>query len=420
MLDILAPRALPGGRIGALGASPDFCHGLLAHVRVVNPTYRSKRKATGYTFALLVSTPEFSLIPRASVLATVFAFAAAVLLAGCEARTEPDVADQSIRPAKLIVARAGGAATVHEFVARVEAAQSIDLSFEVDGVLAELPVREGQTIERGELVAALDPKDFQLAVREAELEVQLAGQDLDRKLKLLEQNGIAASLVQDARSRHQLQQVRLEQRREALAKSRIVAPFDAHVARRHLDNFVQVSATDPVVRLNDLRELQVVAGIPEQLLVTVNTDRVAGLAAVFPFAPERSFPLTYRENRGEADAVAQTYEVSFAMRRPAEFNVLPGMTAAVRATLRPPADATNLVRLPVNALVSGPDKKLFVWLFNPDSQGVSKRAVRVGTPDAGGIPVLSGLSGGEVVVATGANQLREGMRVRPLARPTHE
>ncbi len=352
--------------------------------------------------------------------------AAAVVLAavffagGCEPRSEPTPVDQSVRPARLVTAQSRGTVTIHEFVARVEAAQSIDLSFELDGVLAELPVREGQTLGRGELVAALDPTDFHLAVREAELEVQLASQDLDRKIKLLAQNGIAASLVEDARALHQLQQVRLEQRREALAKSRIVAPFDAHVARRYLDNHVRVKASDPVVRLNDLHELQVVAGIPEQLLVTVNTDRVVWLAAIFPFAPERGFPLTYREIRGEADAVAQTYEVSFAMRRPPQFNVLPGMTAAVRVTLRPPANSPKGVRLPVGALVSGPDKQLFVWLFDPETQGVNKRRVRVGTPDEHGVPILSGLDGGELVVATGANQLLEGMRVRPLARPIRE
>ena len=137
-----------------------------------------------------------NLSPRA------FMLGSAALLAGCGAGTDLPVIEQSVRPAKVIVVRAPGADTTHEFVARVEAAQSIDMSFEVDGVLAQLPVREGQTIERGQLIAALDPTDFHLAVREAELEVQLASHDLDRKLKLLAQNGIAASLVEDACARH--------------------------------------------------------------------------------------------------------------------------------------------------------------------------------------------------------------------------
>ncbi|MXX28531.1 MAG: efflux RND transporter periplasmic adaptor subunit [Gammaproteobacteria bacterium] len=339
---------------------------------------------------------------------------AALLFGGCGNNAEEVVAEQSVRPAKVIRVEAAGVVTAHEFVARVEAAQSIDVSFEVDGVLAELPVLEGQTIERGQLVAALDPTDFRLAVREAELQVELARQDWERKRRLLEQQGIAASLVEDARSMHELQQVRLAQRRESLAKSRITAPFDAYVAHRYVDNFVQVGAKDRVVRLNDLHELQVVAGVPEQLLVTVGTEQVVSIDAIFPFAPEQRFPLAFRENRGEADAVAQTYEVSFTMQRPAEYNILPGMTAAVRVILRPEAGAEASARIPASALISGPDKDFFVWLYDPETQAVRKQAVQVGPPAAHGVPVTSGLQGGEWIVATGANQLQEGMRVRPM------
>ena len=338
--------------------------------------------------------------------------AAALLLGGCGNQAEVVVAEQSLRPAKVVRVQAAGGLRAHEFVARVEAAQSIDVSFEVDGVLAELPVLEGQTVERGQLVAALDPTDFRLAVREAELEVELARQDWERKRRLLAQRGIAASLVEDARSMHRLQQVRLAQRRESLSKSRITAPFDAYVAHRYVDNFVQLGAMDKVVRLNDLHQLQVVAGVPEQLLVTVRTEHVVSIDAVFPFAPEQRFPLTFRENRGEADAVAQTYEVSFTMQRPAEYNILPGMTAAVRVALRSPAAAAAWI--PASALVSGPDKGFFVWLHDPQTQAVRKQAVQVGPPAAYGVPVRSGLRGGEWVVAAGANQLQEGMRVRPM------
>ena len=338
---------------------------------------------------------------------------APLLLGGCGNGTEEAASEQLVRPAKVIQVQAPGVVTAHEFVGRVEAAQSIDVSFEVDGVLAELPVLEGQTIERGQLVAALDPTDFRLAVREAELEVELARQDWERKRRLLTQRGIAASLVEDARSMHELQRVRLAQRRESLAKSRITAPFDAYVAHRYVDNFVQVAAQDKVMRLNDLHELQVVAGVPEQLLVTVSTEQVVSIDAIFPFAPERRFPLTVRENRGEADAVAQTYEVSFTMQRPAEFNILPGMTATVRVALRPEAGAAA-ARIPASALVSGPDKGFFVWLYDPETQAVRKQAVQVGPPTAHGVPVTSGLQGGEHVVTTGATQLQEGMRIRPM------
>ena len=63
---------------------------------------------------------------------------------------------------------------------------------------------------------------------------------------------------------------------------------------------------------------------------------------------------------------------------------------------------------------AGTDKRFFVWLFDQGTQTVSRQSVQVGAPDAGGIPVLSGLDGGEMVIAAGADPLQEGMRVRPL------
>ena len=340
---------------------------------------------------------------------------AAVLLGvGCGAgEAPPEVVEQSVRPARVAVVEAPSQLVSHELVARVEAAQSVDLSFEVSGVLAELPVREGRIVKRGALVAALDPTDFRLAVQEAEAQLQLARQDLQRKQRMLMGNHIAVSLVEDARTLCRLLQVRLQQRQEALAKTRITAPFDAYVARRYIDNFVRLDVDDPVARLNDLQELLVVASIPERLTATISTEQVASLEAAFPFAPGRRFPLEHRENRGEADAVAQTYEVSLAMRRPEGFNVLPGMTAAVHIALRR-ADQAAAAVIPASALVSGPDKAFFVWIYEPDSKRVRKQPVRVAAPTADGIPVRYGLSGGELVVVAGATQLQAGMRIRPL------
>ena len=54
------------------------------------------------------------------------------------------------------------------FTARIEALQAIDMSFEVGGPLRKFPVREGEKVQQGSLLAALDPTDFQLEAREAE------------------------------------------------------------------------------------------------------------------------------------------------------------------------------------------------------------------------------------------------------------
>ena len=209
----------------------------------------------------------------------------------------------------------------------------------------------------------------------------------------------------------------LARARESLNDSRLHAPFDAFVARRYVDNFVNVNAGQQIVRLNDLHRLLVVANVPEILAATGNEEQLADLYATFDFAGERRFPLELHENRGEADPVAQTYEVSMLMERPESPNVLPGMTATVHIEMRQVGSDEATVFVPADALVSDPQGNFFVWLFDPETLYVERRNVSAGAPGSAGVPIQRGLVDGDMIVATGAAQLREGMQVRILGEP---
>jgi RND family efflux transporter MFP subunit len=343
-----------------------------------------------------------------------------LVCAGCEPAAEIVVEEQAVRPARIFRVSSEGVTLENQFVARVEAAQTVDVSFEVSGPLAELPVREGQTIDKGTLVAALDPTDFQLAVREAEVQLKLARQDLQRKRKLLADRGISQSVVDDAQALHDLRSVRLAQAREALEDARIVAPFDAYVARRYTDNYANVQAGDKIVRLNDLNEIHVVASVPESLAATGSADQLIGAHAVFPFRPDQRYPLTFRENLGEADAVAQTYEVTFAMPPPPNLQILPGMTATLELEMMAAEGEGRTMNIPTSALIADSDKRFIVWIYDPETQAVSKRTVEVGPAVGRGVAVVSGLANGELIVATGASQLQNGMKIRVLGDPLTE
>jgi RND family efflux transporter MFP subunit len=328
-----------------------------------------------------------------------------------------EVEDQSIRPARIFQITAAPSHLEYQFVGRVEARQTVDMSFEVNGPMAELPVREGQSVARGELIAAMDPTDYLLALREAEVRLKLAEQDLRRKRKLLQDKGISESIVDDAQALFELREVAVAQASEALEDTRLYAPFDAYVARRFTDNHANLRAGDPVVRLSDLGELFVITNIPESLLATTTAERLIGAHAEFAFAPDTQFELTYRENTGESNAVAQTYEVTFAMPRPERWNILPGMTASVTVKLKRADNSPLNIEIPTTALVTDANKNFAVWLFDPVTRRVEKTAVEIGQLNDSGVTVLTGLADGDLIVTSGANHLRPGMRVRVLGEP---
>ncbi|MEQ8857550.1 MAG: efflux RND transporter periplasmic adaptor subunit [Pseudomonadales bacterium] len=342
-----------------------------------------------------------------------------LLLSGCGASEAPVVADQSVRPARIFAVGAETRTETHAFVGRVEAAQTIDLTFRVPGLLTALPVLEGQAVRADDLVAAIDPTDYQLALREAQVQRELARQDLARKRKLLDERGISQSTVDEAQALFELREVTVAQASENLERTRLRAPWDAFVARRYLDNHVNVRVGDPIVRLSDLTELYIIANVPETLIATVTPERVIGMHAHFGFVPEQRFELSFRENSGESDAVAQTFEITFAMPRPEGWNILPGMTATVEIELTAP-DAAEELQIPTSALVTDPQKKYFVWVYDDATHAVARRPVTVGPAAGAGISVRSGLEPGELIVASGAASLQPGMRVRMLGTPVTE
>lgn len=339
--------------------------------------------------------------------------ALAVLLVGCEPPLPPEPVPQDIRPARIHIVAVGKTDKAYRFAGEVQATTSIDAAFEVGGALSKLSIREGETVSAGSLIAQLDPTNFLLAVREAEAQLKLVRQDYIRKRDILGRGGIARSAVDDAAAQVELARVHLAQAQKQFRDSRLLAPFDAQISQRFVDNYTKVQPGEPIARLSSLSELVIAAAVPEALLATLDTAAIEKMDARFSFAPTRRFPLTFRENRGEADPMAQTFEIALTMAQPDDLNILPGMTAEVSLSVNGPA-ASKLFSIPAAALVSSADGRFFVWVVPEDGGAVVQRFVSTGTPSADGVTIADGLHAGEAIVSSGAAYLQKGMQVRPL------
>ncbi|MBE9553514.1 MAG: efflux RND transporter periplasmic adaptor subunit [Proteobacteria bacterium] len=361
---------------------------------------------------------------RSYLIALVFALAASAALA---LRYLPDlesgpetVADSTAelppRPAKIAMVEATNGLVERRFVARVVAVQTVDLSFQVAGQLAELPLLEGEMVPKGELIATLDQTDFKLALREAEARAQLSARELKRKRTLAKRRVISTQDLDQAVTAHDLNVIAVERERRQRGYATLRAPFDAIVTRRLIGNYSRVAPGDVIVRLQDVSEIRLQISVPAALLATVQPDDVSSLRAAFPFLPDRRFDLVYREKSTEADPVAQTYRVILAMERPDDVTILPGMSASVTATFtRWDGQDPAFPRIPIAALDTAPDGGFRVWVVNGGKGLVSERRVDVGAIKREMVSVTSGLVPGESIVVAGVHQLREGMRVRPLS-----
>jgi len=347
--------------------------------------------------------------------------AAALLLASCQDEGKDAIAEAEAalmaepRPAKVIKISDQIGLLSRRFTGRVEAVQTVDLSFQVAGRLIELPVLESQPITKGDLVARLDPEDYDRAVREAKLRVTQAKRDLDRLETLKERNVISQKSFDDQKNAYDLALEALDAATQNLEYTEIHAPFDGILTRRLIDNFTTVNVGSAVVRVQDVSEVQIDINVPEALFAKVTANLIASVHAEFPSIPGRQFELIYREHSSEVNEVTQTYRVTLAMPPQADVRIYPGMTASVVAKLKPEGlDMGDALLVPSSAVAVDSDRNTFVWKFDGNAGTVAKTPVTVGVVSGDFLPVTSGLSVGDRIVSAGVSYLSEGQKIRPL------
>ncbi|MEO1038843.1 MAG: efflux RND transporter periplasmic adaptor subunit [Pseudomonadota bacterium] len=335
------------------------------------------------------------------------------VLAACGA--PPAAEEPTIRSARIETVEPAGSQARREFVGRVEARLTVDLAFQVGGRLADFPVSEGELISQGQTLARLEQQDFERAQREARVQLQQASTNLERQ-RTLHERGIASdAALEDAQTAFDLRAVALDNVRQNLEYTTVESPFDGLVSRRLVDNFSTISPGQPIARLQDVSELRVAIQVPESLIALVDETEPVEVHARFPFLPDQSFALEYRELVAEPDQASRTYTALFALPDDVPANILPGMTATVSVLIEASEQPANPgVRAPVAALSDTPEGGFMVWVYDAASGIVNARQVETGPVSGETVIIRSGLNACEQIVTAGVNALYDGMSVRPL------
>ena len=295
---------------------------------------------------------------------------------------------------------------------RVEPARTVDIAFQIPGQIVHLAVQSGDRVRNGDIIAELDRVDFELALDRAQASYNLANSELQRAADLAERGVAADARLETAQAQFAQAQVQLRQAERRLSQVRILAPFDAIVARTFVEEFVNTTTAAPVARLQDLSEMRVVISLPEELAAIARaTPDAFDITASFPAVPGYTVSLELRSFSTDADPTTQTYDLEFAITGEIDPRLLPGMTADVGIAVSADADTGQAVVIPVSAVDTTSRSEPSVWVYNEASRKVTRRTVRLGLPFENDIVVLDGLEGDELVVSGGWWRLSESQSV---------
>jgi len=340
---------------------------------------------------------------------------AAVLLvfAGCGQKEEP-APKEVVRPVKIMTVKSGLGPGLHKFAGVVRGSRRSELSFKVSGPLVQLPVEEGQQVKKGQLIARIQPRDFEIAVKEARARAVEAENQYKRYRQLYARKQVSKADFDRYRAARDVARARLEDARNALRDTYLRAPFGGVIAKRFVENYQKVRAKEPIVFLHDISQVEILVDVPELIVAELKGDKKIKAWAEFQSAPGKKYVLKLKEFSTRADPATQTYQVVLVMKQPKEANILPGMTCTVVSELSGSTKAAAGIRIPAIAVLNAADGKSYVWVLDKQKMTVRKTAVKVG-PLSGSqdIVVTEGLKGGEAIVTAGVTQLRDGMKVRP-------
>ena len=339
---------------------------------------------------------------------------ALVFLSSCDKKQGEQGTDPSVRPVKLLTIAAADTIQSSRYPAMIDAAQSSELSFQVGGLLKALPVTESQQVNKGDLIAQLDQRDFKSQVDAAQAQFDNAEEEYQRAVRLAKEDAIARSVLEQRKTQRDVAKAQLDSANKALADTELRAPFSGVIAKTSAATLQTIQPGQLVAILMGSGSFEAKINLPARFIAQARTREEKGAYVLLEAAPDRPIEATFKEATLVADATSQTYAVTFTFEPPEDLIILPGMNATVelKSSTKTEPGANRRVSVPLAAVLSDGTVQ-HVWVVNKDTMKVSKRPVTI-EPGIGDILIVTeGLTPGETIAGAGAAYLAEGMQVRP-------
>ena len=312
----------------------------------------------------------------------------------------------------------------------VQAFNTVALKTRIDGQITQVNFVEGQDVKQGELLIQIDPRPYEVALATAQANLQRDEAQLNNakvqfeRMKALYSGGVIAKQDLDTQEASFGQyegtiaadKAAIDNAKLNLFYTRITSPINGRIGLRQVDigNYVQASATTPMVIITQTHPIAIVFTLPEDQLQAVRQRMNQGALAVDVYSRDDQTKLSTGKLLtidNQIDQTTGTAKFKAVFENP-DNNLWPNQFVNVHLLLETRKDALTT---PVSAIQRGP-QGTFVYLVDANNT-VKVQPVQLTLTQGTTAVIAAGLQAGDRVVTDGQEKLQGGVRVAPQGAP---
>lgn len=319
--------------------------------------------------------------------------------------------DVGVAPRSVSVVQAlpadGEAVRSYTFVSKPY--RTTSLSFRVGGPVTSFDVQSGRYFRKGELIAAIDDRDFVIRRDRAEAVYRQAESEYRRISSLYDSDNISGSVYEKAKSDYVQARAAYDTAVNDLNDTRLLAPFDGYVQDVNIERFQDVRASVPVVSFIDLSKVKVEAYVPEDMAAYLRTCDKSVCKVTFQTMDGRQFI----PSEIYVSQTTSNNNISFlltALVDNSDNSLVGGMSGEISLPVRLTSASSSVV-IPQTAVANRGVTGSYVWKIT-DGNHVERTPVVVGSLCVdNSVEIISGLLPGDTVVSGGLHFLGDNEQV---------
>ena len=292
-------------------------------------------------------------------------------------------------------------------VGTLRSTETVMISADIAGKVAQILVVEGQRVSRGTPIATLDSAVAQAELAQAKVKLLLSQQTYNRAAELLNRGVGTAKTVEESTANLRSDEANVALAQARLDKPRIVAPFDGILGLRQVSVGKFLSPGDPIVNLEQIDPIKVDFRVPEVNLTSVSVGQ--RLEIELDALPGQRFAGEVYAIDPAIDVAGRSIVVRARLPNP-DLTLRPGLFARVSLIV---SRTENAILVPERALFAFGDDQ-FVYVV-ADGKAVQTK-VKLGTRQNADVQVVEGLKAGDVVIVDGQIKVRPGSPVQPVGQ----